>query len=532
MSQEVESTYSEGEPDSSEGLRCGVMCGCRIMQKHKVVLIASVLFCLLLAAAYEYFSAPQYEVYTKVLIRGNDPVATSDACTSAAAGGAGTSADFENELEIMATKTLNKKVVKGLKLYTTYYIKGGLKDDEIDRPNSPYWVNLQEDMLDSLAAPVQLTLRPQESGVEATLTAADFTAEHSFTSFPAHIATPCGDVTIQKNPKGTAPDASGTLIAIIHPLEQMAQCYTHRLQVERTSPTGTIARLSLTDNLPDRACRYLDKLVDIYNEEVLTDQNIESTRTRDFIDERLADISKDLNVTEANVKQYKRTAAVAALKDAPADVTQSVLVEQKLVEVSTQIDLINYLIEYCNDKHNELQIVPSDIGLSDEALNHSIVRYNEAVLERNKHLQDGTDEAVLEAMTRDVENLFSTLRATLQTAKQQAVARRNDYQEQQGKYVGGTSASNSRGRALADINRLQEVKAGLYLMLLQKREENLLQLSAASNRAKQIEETTVVGTVSPSPLCIWLAALLLGILLPYILYYLYKLFKPSKSSIR
>ena len=47
------------------------------------------------------------------------------------------------------------------------------------------------------------------------------------------------------------------------------------------------------------------------------------------------------------------------------------------------------------------------------------------------------------------------------------------------------------------IARQQEIKATLYIMLLQKREENAITLAATANNGRIIEEPMPAGIVSP-----------------------------------
>ena len=80
-------------------------------------------------------------------------------------------------------------------------------------------------------------------------------------------------------------------------------------------------------------------------------------------------------------------------------------------------------------------------------------------------------------------------------------------------------------RILNQIGRQQEVKSGLYLMLLQKREENSISLAATADKGKLIDEPIYQGKVSPKNMVIMLVALVLGIGLPLLIIYLIQMMR-------
>ena len=515
---EKNSEDSDGSKRDETHLRCFVL-------KHKWSFLISALFCFLIAFIYFWCSTPHYCIFTKVLLKAPEPSASVLFVREAAPGQSvrDSNSEFYNGLEIFSTKTLTKKVVKALKLYVSYYADDLLVNDEIYGKHAPFIIDLQEDMVDSLSTPIQLAMKPNQDSLAVLIHAEGYSQHLIVPELPTQVPTPFGTLVIQRNPKADNGAVEGMLMVCVRPLEQVAQAYSASLSVRPAAKETTIAELSLVDALPERATDFLNKLVELFNEDINTVNNIEATRTRDFIDERLTDISRDLNATEAELKQYKRGTGMnpGYRADGTMDATQQVLNEQRLVEVGTQIDLINYLIEYCNDKHNEMQIVPANIGLSNEQLNDVIAKYNTMISERNKLMKEmGTaNSTTIESVTREAESLFVTLRSSLQNVKNQAVSQRNDLLNQQSSSL-RHNASSASGRTLADINRMQEVKAGLYLMLLQKREENLLQLSSVSNQARQIEEPTVAGVVSPNVGLTVVIALLLGLLLPCLFIYM------------
>jgi capsular exopolysaccharide synthesis family protein len=76
---------------------------------------------------------------------------------------------------------------------------------------------------------------------------------------------------------------------------------------------------------------------------------------------------------------------------------------------------------------------------------------------------------------------------------------------------------------LNQIGRQQEVKSGLYLLLLQKREENSISLAATADKGRMIDEPQFGGKVSPKSAIIILAAIILGVGIPFLILYLIQL---------
>lgn len=489
----------------------------QFVQRRWLFFLVSGLLCWVASQVFLHFSSPRYDVMAKVLIRGQEqrgePLASGRAPSSLEGMNRGNG--IGNELEILRTKTLSKRVVRSLRLYTTYHVGKGLKSEEIYGKESPYLVDIQEDMLDSLSCPLRIVMSQGEDVVEVEMETEDFSQKQFIKSFPANVSTPFGTLLFAENPYGKMAYMEQGLEMVMKPVDEVAGDYASSLTVKAVPNAEDIAVLTFTDNLPNRSSDFLRKLVEAYNEDAALENNIEAVRTRDFIDERLSDISKDFNVTDAELRQFKSNSGMMRYKsDGTVDATRNVLHEQRLVEVSTQIDLINYLIEYCNDKHNEWQIVPSNIGLNNDNINLLVNKYNEAILKRNQLIESSSaDSPSVDVVSNEAESHFTALKSSLQVVKNQAVMQRNELLSQQ-RNTGG-QGSTSRGRMLADINRLQEVKAGLYLMLLQKREENLLSLSAAPEKARLIEEPTVVGGGKPNKVLVGVCAFIVGLLLPF-----------------
>ena len=141
----------------------------------------------------------------------------------------------------------------------------------------------------------------------------------------------------------------------------MAGSYASRLRISPTSKSTSIALISMVDNIPERARDYLNRLGEVYNDDANVDNLAEASRTADFIDERLGIISKELNTTEAELEQYKRASGITDYAaDTRMDAGQQLSYENQIVDVSTQMNLLDYLIDYVNNPSNHLQVIHSE----------------------------------------------------------------------------------------------------------------------------------------------------------------------------
>lgn len=520
--------------------------------KYKYWFLGSVFFCVCVAFVYLRYSTPVYNITAKVLIKDQEkrPYSNSINSTFSELGLMNSSDGFDNEVEVLATKTLNKKAVNALKLYTQYFIDGTVKDREIYGKYAPFTVDMDREMLDSLMYMVELNISQKDNHYVAEIKYDEAEMSKILTEFPTRIETSFGNIYISRNPNydimldrtkrlaeinGEEFDIEEvdimnkkTLKVYICPLEYTAMAYASRLSVEPTSKTTTIAQLSLNDNIPERGRDYLDTLVAMYNRDAEIDNNLEATRTSEFIQKRLNLIERELGMTETEMEGRKISAGIVDFEnDVKVDVTQSVQYESQLVEVETQQKLVESLLDYVLDSKNYLSIIPSNVGLKDNSLSEMVGKYNETVLERNRLLRVASENnPSVQLQTEKAAGYFDGIRASLQSSKNQLAIQHKDLMNQKRKYESRISSAPTNERIFGDIERQQTVQVELYLMLLQKREENEIVLASSAYKAKLIEEPTSSNTpVSPKKKMILMVAFVLGLVIPFAFYYIRNFFR-------
>ena len=503
--------------------------------------LLSLLICLGGAMVYLRYATPTYRVSAKMLIKEDDNRnrnSVNQLMNSMPDFGIiSTSEGIYNEIEILGSRILARDAVKDLKLYVDYYAPGRVKRKILYRSQSvcvdldsltlEKWDN---EVLEGVKS-ITLSITRHADGYEVkgkTLSKGKVTG--TFTqkcpALPAGVDTGEGVLTLTEN-QGKQMEENETLLATILPPMVRATGYVGATKIEQTSKKTTIAELTLTEQNVRRGMDYLRQLAVCYNRQANIDKNEISIKTEEFINNRLQKIDDELGTTESHLESYKKRNAVLDLSlNASQSLAQSSQLETKLMEVSNQIQLIDYLREYTDNPSNQYMIIPSNIGMTDQASTALIASYNTAVQERNRYLKTVSLQAPqVVALTSTLDDLSLSIKSALQQARNSADIQRQSLQQQLSKYQGRIVNSPEQERVLTQIGRQQEVRSGLYLLLLQKREENSISLAATVDKGKLIDEPLYMGRQSPKKNLILLVALFLGLLIPSAVLFILKLFR-------
>ena len=503
--------------------------------------VGAVLLCFVGAWFYLHWATPIYNISATVLIKdekkGGGAGLSSELEDMGLSGLMTSSKNIDNELEVLRSKTLVKEVVNQLGLYISY-------TDEDEFPakglykTSPVQVNLTPQEAEKLNSPmvVEITLQPKGS-MDVNVTVDEKGYQKHFEKLPAIFPTDEGTLTFFLQPADSITLRDGTkisqkeqrerrIIATINKPMHVARAYCKNLSVEPTSKTTSVAVISLKNSSLQRGQDFIDQLLEMYNRNTNNDKNEIAQKTAEFIDERIGIISKELGSTEANLESFKRDAGITDLtSEAQIALAGNAEYEKKSVENRTQISLVNDLRKYL--RGNEYEVLPSNVGLQDAALIGAIERYNEMLMERKRLLRTSTESnPTIVNLDTSIRAMKANVQATLEGTLQGLMITKESLDREASRYSRRISNAPGQERAYVSIARQQEIKAGLYLMLLQKREENAIALAATANNAKIIDEAIADDIpISPKRSMIYLIALILGVGIPVGIIYLIELTK-------
>lgn len=492
----------------------------------------SIIGCLFVAFLYLRCKSPVYSTWAEVLIKEDDPykrrMSGGGLADFTQLGVLTNSNGFDNEVEILGSKTLARRAVTNLKLYVRYSFDGMLRDEELYR-TSPIVADMSPVDLDTLSMPVSLVITPlQEGGYHIEGEALRERFESNVKGFPVRVKTLSGWVTLRPNPNFAGASDGRTLrIGIFRPAI-MAEAFLGATSIEPISKMTTIARITMSDTQRQRAEDYMNELIRVYNEDANEVKNEVALKTEAFVNKRIKIIDAELGTTESDLELYKkRNQLVDLMSDAEAAYKGLENYQTQQIELQTQMLLVKSLKEYVDNPANYMEIIPANLGLTDESLNSMIAGYNAKVVERKRLLKTAPESSpVVVSITNAISSLYPGIRHSLSTVYDNMRVQKRHVDEQYDLFIGRLSDAPTQERVLTDIGRQQSVKAALYQILLQKREENAISLASTVDKAQVIDAPeSTIRPISPKKKMVALIALVLGVAIPAGLIYLLNLLR-------
>ena len=496
---------------------------------HKWWYVVSVILFLIFGAFYLYRTPKVYNRAAKVIIDESNQDATMRNLGVASAGMMRLRSfnSVENEMEALSSPDLMQVVVERLNLQTRYVQEQLLRDVEL-YGNSPFELVLAGDNPKSGFTFKVDSLDNQTIGLYDFQIRDEKIKTMVKGSLGDTIQTPVGALVLVPLDNGASYKHS-IRVSWANSMA-VAKGYANRLNLSLSGKESSVIVISLNDTYPNRASSIISSLIDVYNEEWISNKNRAAINTTEFINERLVIIERDLATVEDALKQYKASNNLTDIKSAAQSyITESSQYAAKSFEVSNQLSIAEFIKSYLNDPKHSMSLIPSNLGLTSAAVENQIKEYNQIVLQRDRLVAGSGDRnpliadmnasiaSIRTAILRSVENLIATL--TLQKER---------IESQEKQILSRMSSSSGQELQLLSIERQQLITQNLYKFLLEKREENeLAALINVGNTRVIMNPNGPSVPVSPNKMMIIFAMLVLGFGIPFGVFFLIKMLDRS-----
>ena len=504
--------------------------------------LLSIVLCCALAVAYVKLAPKVFQSSTKILIKDDESKKSGGAAGAAAAAMSNLSLGFmsssngiDNETEILNSRYLVQQTIKNLKLYAEYK-HGGMLVDTLIYAKQEVNVDIDTTSLKQLNAPMKLTIT-REGGIyhvkgkyfkpiDETFEKTPYEISKTLAKLPAQIRTKAGTLTLTQNPGYELKEGTELKVEMISPYKASKE-YFKRLTMNQTKKTANTVELTFNDESRERGVDFLNGLIAAYNYQANIDKNEIQQRTEDFINSRLAKISTELTGNDTNLEKYKQKNRMVDIGlNAKQAVLSSDQFDHELNKANMQVELLNEIGKYMDQPANKYQPIPTNVGLEDESATALIGQYNSLALTRKQLLHSASEDSpVVTPITAQLEDLMTAIKRAMFQARINMKIQRNSIADMASKYEKTIGMTPEQEKALTQIGRQQSVTSGLYVMLLQKREETSMSLASTADKAKIIEPAAFVDKVSPKGIIALLIAFILGVAIPAGIIYLRELLR-------
>jgi capsular exopolysaccharide synthesis family protein len=304
----------------------------------------------------------------------------------------------------------------------------------------------------------------------------------------------------------------------LHSTSTLVSSILSKLELKPQSKESTIISVKYTGSNVPKNNDIINSIFKQREIETIQDNNRIAIKTSDFITARMNEISSQLSSVETNQTSFRID---KDLTDAPINanqyLTQQGSSESKILDVSIQKKLNQFLLDYLNQHNSLSELLPNNIGINDPGINVNLAEYNKYIIEK-KQLESAAGEknnyvlvlkSKLESLklnlTESIKNNISIIDLTLSQLQNQ----KNSLDSKLDKL-----AESERG--FRTIEREQKILENLFLFLLQKKEENEISLAATVSNNKIIDyafcDMKPIGLGKTS---MFLLAIFLGIFFPF-----------------
>lgn len=292
--------------------------------------------------------------------------------------------------------------------------------------------------------------------------------------------------------------------------------FKQKLQVTLIDKKSSILNLSYSDADAKRAEDVLIALIEAYNENLLEGKNKVALSTSQFINDRLALIERELGNVDENISTYKSKSLTPDVDEvARLHLDKASKAQDKVSELDAQLAMLEYIRDFIANNH-EKQFLPAVTNITNSVIEKSIEEYNALLLKRNDLVSNSSvKNPMVVSYDKNLADMERSILVSIDSQIDAIDSQIINLRKTEASSKAKIASSPTQTKYLLGVERQQKVKETLYLFLLQKREENeLSQAYSAYNNQIISQPNGKLEATSPIKRNILIVALMLGLLIP------------------
>ena len=516
--------------------------------------IASVVACVMIAFVYLWFRPNPVIVSSNMQILGESkqgggaaaaakalnalPVSLGSTVSTGSEG-------IETVKRMLTSTTLIRDVVKDLGLYAEYSIDSWgrnyilYKTQPIVVTLDPAHLKWFDDEMLTAYHHIDLSIHKKGDGYHVAAIADGVELpEQTYKSLPANIKTDIGTLTIAANPQLNAQQAAayagGFKINVsVVPPKAMAARLAGAMAVDPPfKNVSDVVAISIQEDNYLRGIEFINALVDRYNKRINEQKDEEVRKNEEFVNERLAKLDIELGSSDADWENYKRSHQILDAESESSNVSsKKTEYEDELMGIDLDLTMHDYQSDYINNPNNIFKIFTQEFASTDEgdgdaSSDPNIDRHNELVNQRNDLLRSMSEKAPqIQILNEKIRELQPTIQTSLARKRESMLIKRKMKEREYRKTMDRFSRAPRIEREMTDIERQREIKQGVYISMLQKREEIAADLARSMKKGQLIDDPMIGGVPQTKQEFVLLGAVLLGLILPMGILFLFQMLK-------
>lgn len=294
------------------------------------------------------------------------------------------------------------------------------------------------------------------------------------------------------------------------------------LTLATTNKNTSVIEIKLESKNIRRGEQILNQLVDAYANAAITDKRQIAEFTLNFIEDRLALVTSQLDSVERDIETYKVENDIVDISQQGRLFLESVKDQDgELNKLQIQLDVVGDIETYVKGKGIHPGNSPSLVGINEPTLVSLLSRLYDMEAEYNKRrISVGAKDDGLLALEGEIAGIKrSLLESVVAVKKNLQISRDRLKSDLKGK-MGLLTSLPGKERLLLDISRQQAIKNSIYTFLLEKREESAISFASTVSDVRMIEPAQgEIKPIRPKRSIVFAIAILLSLIIPSIVIY-------------